>query len=192
MQSFCYFFMTILGIFISGISAGDASDPKALETGGRALTRKDYFHERIAAFRERLALTPKKWKQKMRKRRGASGTMLWNDADKEAMQQIVESLPSNEWPDFDIIYNYLAAVTGGGSDGSDGSNNKRGGVTRRLRLWCRSGIGYHIEINKGGKVVARHQKSPNGEWFDFILTNGEFILACGARVFFGDVRTNEV
>ena len=37
------------------------------------------------------------------------------------------------------------------------------GTVRRERLYCRVGIGYHLEITAKGKVRARHLPSSNGE-----------------------------
>ena len=40
---------------------------------------------------------------------------------------------------------------------------EKGGITRRrTRLWCRGGIGYHMEVTGGGAVVARHRPTDEG------------------------------
>lgn len=55
---------------------------------------------------------------------------------------------------------HLTSPTSASSSSSDGG----GGVVRRkMRLWCRSGIGYHLEVNKRGRVVGRHQKTSDGQ-----------------------------
>lgn len=44
------------------------------------------------------------------------------------------------------------------------------GSTRKMRLWCRIGIGYHLEINRKGKVLARHTTTPDGKYITNKLT----------------------
>ena len=43
-------------------------------------------------------------------------------------------------------------------------NDDRGTkVVRRIRLYCRAGIGYHLEIKKGGKITTNHRPTKEGE-----------------------------
>ena len=39
---------------------------------------------------------------------------------------------------------------------------EKGVAKRRTRLWCRGGIGYHMEVTGGGQVVARHRPTDEG------------------------------
>ena len=50
---------------------------------------------------------------------------------------------------------------------------EKGNAKRRTRLWCRGGIGYHMEVTGGGQVVARHRPTDEGSLLCSFICNFE-------------------
>ena len=48
------------------------------------------------------------------------------------------------------------------------------GTVRRIRLYCRVGIGYHLVITAKGKIRARHKATSNGKYFNRFSINDFF------------------
>jgi len=149
----------IVAVFLS-IYPTSAKDLQVFDYSDRSYSKKNpnqiRLHKNILTLLERAIFG--KSKKRKRNRRGAVKLMLhqWKDINMETLQDFVATFPKLRWlleQNHDIIRNYITSVA---------SLPRRGGVTRRLRLWCRSGIGYHLEISRKGRVVARHQQSPDG------------------------------
>lgn len=156
----------IVAVFLS-IYPTSAKDLQVFDYSDRSYSKKNpnqiRLHKNILTLLERAIFG--KSKKRKRNRRGAVKLMLhqWKDINMETLQDFVATFPKLRWlleQNHDIIRNYITSVA---------SLPRRGGVTRRLRLWCRSGIGYHLEISRKGRVVARHQQSPDGKSIFFSI-----------------------
>ena len=106
--------------------------------------------------------TTKRTKQVVRKTRFARSSLRTSRRHKDPRTQIIKeailTLPE--------LYELLAPIKWYGSlDGVIGPSDygHLRGTVRLKRLYCRVGIGYHLEIDKKGIVKARHTQTSDGK-----------------------------